>query len=54
MLVGSECIGTFGIVHPLVLKAFDVVYPVSALEIRVEPFCVDQLGRSMLPHSEQE
>lgn len=30
-------IGTFGILHPEVLGAFDVGYPASCLEINLEP-----------------
>ena len=48
MLLGGKPIGTLGIVHPEVLEAFEVAFPVSALEITLEPFCVDQMGRSML------
>jgi phenylalanyl-tRNA synthetase beta chain len=38
----------FGVVHPDVLAAFDLPYPVSALELDLEPFCFDPLGRSLL------
>lgn len=38
----GERIGEFGVVHPEVLEAFDITYPVSALEIDLEPFCFDQ------------
>mmetsp|Transcript_25811 Transcript_25811/g.55292 ORF Transcript_25811/g.55292 Transcript_25811/m.55292 type:complete len:614 (-) Transcript_25811:278-2119(-) len=41
-------IGIFGVVHPEVLKAFDIVYPCSALELNIEPFCYDQHGNSLL------
>jgi len=41
-------IGIFGVVHPEVLKAFDIVYPCSALEINIEPFCFDQHGNEIL------
>ena len=41
-------VGVFGVVHPDVLAAFEVVNPVSALEINIEPFCFDQHGRSLL------
>jgi len=29
-------IGTFGIIHPLVCKNFDIVHPTSALELNIE------------------
>jgi phenylalanyl-tRNA synthetase beta chain len=32
----GETIGNFGILHPEVLKAFKIVYPVGALEIHVD------------------
>lgn len=35
-------VGHFGIVHPEVLKKFDIQCPVSALELNIEPFCFDQ------------
>lgn len=41
-------IGEFGVVHPEVLDAFDIHYPVSALEITLEPFVFDQ-NHNMLP-----
>jgi phenylalanyl-tRNA synthetase beta chain len=41
-------VGTFGVVHPEVLAAFDVPNPVSALELDLEPFCFDQHGKSLL------
>ena len=31
-----------------VLEKFEILYPVSALEINVEPFCHDQMYRSLL------
>jgi len=36
--INNEKVGTFGIVHPLVLKNFDIVHPTSALEINLEIF----------------
>ena len=30
-------IGTFGVLHPEVLKAYDIAYPTSALEMDLEP-----------------
>jgi phenylalanyl-tRNA synthetase beta chain len=30
-------IGVFGIIHPLVLKKFDIHFPASSLEINIEP-----------------
>lgn len=47
---GQE-VGAFGIVHPEVLEKFDVPYPVSALELNLEPFCYDQFYRSLLTSS---
>ena len=44
----DSSVGTFGIVHPEALEAFGVAFPVSALELNLEPFCVDHLGRSLL------
>jgi len=39
-------IGTFGIVHPLVLKKFGINHPTSALEIDLEPLMdVDKLAQ---------
>lgn len=44
----GQDIGQFGIVHPEVLEGFDIPYPVSALEINLEPFCFDQGLRCLL------
>lgn len=33
-----RCVGTFGILHPTVLERFELRYPISTLEINVEPF----------------
>lgn len=41
-------VGIFGIVHPEALANFDVAFPVACLELNIEPFCFDQLGRSLL------
>lgn len=41
-------VGTFGIIHPEVLEAFDIPYPVTALELNIEPFCYDQYYGSLL------
>ncbi|PSC73331.1 putative phenylalanine-tRNA ligase beta subunit [Micractinium conductrix] len=38
----GQRVGEFGIIHPDVLAAFDIVNPVAALELDVEPFCFDQ------------
>lgn len=38
----GQRVGGFGIVHPEVLAAFDLAYPVSALELELEPLCFDQ------------
>lgn len=41
-------VGAFGIVHPEVLEKFDIPYPVSALELNIEPFCFDQFYRPLV------
>ncbi|GMH34309.1 hypothetical protein BSKO_02143 [Bryopsis sp. KO-2023] len=41
-------VGNFGVIHPEVLGKFDIDYPVSALEISLEPFCFDQFYSSLL------
>lgn len=43
-------VGEFGVVHPEVLSAFDISYPVAALELDLEPFCFDQFYRPMPTH----
>jgi phenylalanyl-tRNA synthetase beta subunit len=48
VLFGDAIIGAFGVVHPDVLEAFGVAFPVSAMELNLEPFCVDQNGRPLL------
>lgn len=50
VVYGDAVVGQFGIVHPEALEAFGVAFPVSALELNLEPFCVDQNGRSLLQH----
>jgi hypothetical protein len=35
-------VGEFGIVHPDVLSAFEIPFPVCALELDLEPFCFNQ------------
>ena len=42
---GKE-VGVYGIIHPEVLSACDISYPVSALELNLEPFCFDQFYRA--------
>ena len=37
----GERVGEFGVVHPEVLEAFDIQYPVSAMELELEPFIFD-------------
>jgi phenylalanyl-tRNA synthetase beta chain len=44
---GHPQVGSFGIVHPEVLAAFEIPYPVSALEINLQPFCFDQFYKSL-------
>lgn len=43
----GQRVGQFGVVHPEVLAAFDIAYPVSALELDLEPFCFDQVFRPL-------
>ncbi|PNW74324.1 hypothetical protein CHLRE_13g603900v5 [Chlamydomonas reinhardtii] len=45
---GDKPVGVFGIVHPEVLTAFELPYPVSALELNIEPFVFDQFYQSKL------
>eukprot|EP00891_Asterochloris_glomerata_P001424 jgi/Astpho2/1424/e_gw1.00025.19.1_t len=49
----AACIGKFGVIHPQVLKAFDIPFPVSALEINLEPFCYDQTFQVLPTHLNQ-
>ncbi|KAI7840445.1 hypothetical protein COHA_005871 [Chlorella ohadii] len=42
VLFRGERVGQFGIIHPEVLAAFDIVNPVAALELDLEPFCFDR------------
>lgn len=46
----GQQVGSFGVVHPNVLENFDIPYPVSALELNVEPFVVDQLYNQLQTH----
>jgi len=46
----GERVGEFGVVHPDVLAAFDIQYPVSALELDLEPFCFDQFYAPLATH----
>jgi len=34
----GQKVGVFGVVHPIVIKNFDLAYPCSALELSIEPF----------------
>lgn len=43
VFVKGQKVGEFGIVHPAVLEKFDIEYPVTALELNLEPCCFDQL-----------
>ena len=47
---GGHQVGAFGVVHPNVLDKFDIPYPVSALELNVEPFVFDQLYKPLQTH----
>jgi hypothetical protein len=44
----SSQVGSFGIVHPEVLEAFEIPFPVSALELNLDPFCFDQFYKSLM------
>lgn len=46
---GQE-VGGFGVIHPEVLQHFDISYPVSALELNIEPFCFDQFYKPLPTH----
>ena len=46
----GERVGQFGVVHPEVLAAFDIQYPVAALELEIEPFCFDQFYDMLETH----
>ena len=50
VLSGGKVVGHFGVVHPEVLANFDISYPVSALEINIEPFLFDQNYRALPTH----
>ena len=43
-------IGKFGVIHPEVLSKFDIPFPVSAVELNIEPFCYDQLYQALPTH----
>lgn len=46
----DKLIGQFGVVHPKVLENFDIQYPVSALEIDIEPFCFNLNYQALQTH----
>ena len=48
VMYGDTAVGSFGVVHPEVLDNFEMAFPVSALELNLEPFCFDQSGKSLL------
>lgn len=48
VMYGGIVVGSFGVVHPEVLDNFEMAFPVSALELNLEPFCFDQAGKSLL------
>lgn len=50
MLSDGRVVGRFGVVHPEVLANFDISYPVSALELNIEPFLFDQNRRRLPTH----
>ena len=41
-------LGEFGVIHPDVLRNFGIQDPVTALEINIEPMCVDQYGNNLM------
>ena len=43
-------IGKFGVIHPEVLSKFDIPFPVSAVELNIEPFCYDQFYQALPTH----
>ena len=43
----GQAIGSFGVVHPEVLAAFDIPFPTSAVEINLQCLCFDQFGEMM-------
>ena len=43
-------IGKFGVIHPDVLSKFDIPFPVSAVELNIEPFCYDQFYQALPTH----
>lgn len=50
ILSDGHCVGCFGVVHPDVLRKFDISAPVSALELDLEPFCYDQDNQAIATH----
>ena len=52
VLSQGRTIGRFGIVHPDVLEKFEIPYPVSALELNLQPFVFDQLYNPLQTHIE--
>lgn len=43
-------VGKFGVIHPEVLAKFDIPFPVSAVELNVEPLCYDQFYQTLPTH----
>jgi phenylalanyl-tRNA synthetase beta chain len=35
---GGEVIGTLGVLHPTVIKSFELTLPAAVLQINIEPF----------------
>lgn len=50
ILTDGQPVGCFGIVHPDVLKHFDIPAPVAVLELDLEPFCYDQDNQALHTH----
>lgn len=50
ILSEDQHVGYFGIIHPDVLKHFDIPTPASVLELDLEPFCYDQDSQALSTH----
>ena len=45
---GGQEVGSFGVLHPEVLENFNIPFPTSAVEIKLEPFCFDQFHKLLV------
>ncbi|KAK9822691.1 hypothetical protein WJX81_001468 [Elliptochloris bilobata] len=50
VVIKGQEVGLFGVVHPEALESFDIINPVCALELNVEPCCFSQDCRSLPTH----